>query len=55
MIGIFGQLIKAGLDLGDITQAFMYESGFMSIEGKKRDGKEFSITLSIKEEEKNGN
>ena len=33
----------------------MYESGFMTIEGKTEEGKNFKITMSIKEEENDGN
>jgi hypothetical protein len=55
MIEIFGMLIKAGMKLGEINQAMMYDHGFMTIEGETNDGKKFSINMHIKEEEKDGN
>ena len=56
MMDVFGRLIKAALELGEINQALMYESGFMTIEGKTNAGKKFSVTLHInEEEEKDGN
>lgn len=58
MIGIFAMLIKASMELGEINQALMYESGFMSIEGRAKDGRKFTLSLTkeaAKEEETNGN
>ena len=50
-IRIFGLLIKAGMELGEIDQVLMYDSGFMSLEGKTNAGNKFTITLHTKEEE----
>jgi hypothetical protein len=55
MIEIFGILVKAGMKLGEINQAMMYENGFMSIDGKTVDGEKFAITMHFEEEEKDGN
>ena len=51
-IDVFERLIYIGKGAGTITSAMMYDSGFMTVEGKTDDGKAFSITLHIKEEEK---
>lgn len=52
MIGIYRQLVNTACLLGVVKQAHLYESGFVAIEGKTYEGKDFSLTLSIKEEEK---
>lgn len=37
----------------EVTSAFMYDHGFMTVDGKFHDGKTFSLTMKInKEEEK---
>lgn len=51
----FSKLMAVGLECGTVTAAKMYDHGFMTIDGKTNDGKKFSITLSIKEEETDGN
>lgn len=53
MIGIFQKLVEVGTTTGTVTSAHMYENNFISIEGVDHDGKEFSLSLHIKEEEKN--
>ena len=50
----FRKLCHVAESIGTVTQAMMYESGFMNIEGKTEDGKHFHITMSIKEEETDG-
>ena len=52
MVNIFSNLIHIGKCVGAVTSANMYNEEFMTIEGKTEDGKKFSITLVIKEEEK---
>ena len=52
MVNVFSNLIHIGKCVGAITSANMYNDEFVTIEGKTEDGKKFSITLSIKEEEK---
>jgi hypothetical protein len=51
MSDILCKLIKVGNDVGKVTSAMMYDSGFMTVEGVKISGKKFSITFSVKEEE----
>ena len=41
--------------VGTVVTAMMYADGFMTIEGKTNDCKKFSITMSIKDEETDGN
>ena len=50
----FRKLCHVAESIGTVTQAMMYESGFITIEGKTNDGKNYSITMSFKEEEKDG-
>ena len=54
MLKSFVALISIAVDAGTVTQAMMYESGFVTIEGKTHDGKNFSITMNVKEEETDG-
>lgn len=51
----FKKLCALADNIGTVTQAMMYESGFMTIEGELHDGTKFNLTLSIKEEETDGN
>jgi hypothetical protein len=37
--------------IGEVTDAHLYNSNFISIEGKTSDGNKFGITLGVKEEE----
>ena len=53
MSGIYRQLLSIACVLGNVHQAFLYKSGFVSIEGTTYEGKEFTLTLNIKEEEIN--
>ena len=53
MSDILCRLIGLGNEFGTVVTAMMYDSGFMTVDGKTKDGKKFSITLSIKEEEEN--
>ena len=55
MSDILCRLIGLGNEVGTVVTALMYDSGFMTVEGTTNDGKKFSITLSIKEEETDGN
>ena len=52
MLGIYRQLLSIACVLGKVEQAFMYKSGFISIEGTTHEGKGFALTLTLKEEEK---
>lgn len=53
MSEILRNLVMVGDYIGIVVSAMMYESGFMTVDGKTKDGKKFTITLSIKEEEEN--
>ncbi len=55
MFEVFKKLTRVAEEVGTVNSAMMYESGFITVDGKTKDGKKFSLTLSIKEEEKNGN
>ena len=50
MSDILVRLIGLGNEVGTVTSANMYNSGFMTVEGVKADGHKFSITFSVKEE-----
>ena len=41
--------------IGVVDQMLCYDRGFSTVEGKTRDGKKFSVTLRIEEEDKDGN
>ena len=54
MIDIFGMLCSLAKEIGgNVTSANFYESGFMTVNGRTYDGKSFTLSLVIKEEEKN--
>ena len=52
---ILKYLLEFADRIGVVNQMLGYDNGFMSVEGKTRDGKKFSISLHIEEEEKDGN
>ena len=52
---ILHQLIDIGIQMGTVDCVHMYDIDFLSVEGRTGDGKKFSLTLHIKEEEKDGN
>jgi hypothetical protein len=52
MSGIFQKLMDIGITLGTVTAAHMYDNDFITIEGVAHEGKKFSLTLHIMEEEK---
>lgn len=51
MIGIFKKMIAVATDVGSILKLNMYED-FARVEGKTSDGKVFTLSLVVKEEEK---
>ena len=55
MMKLFVGLLAISNNVGIVTEEMMYESGFITIDGKTEDGKHFHITMSCKEEEKDGN
>lgn len=54
MSGIFQKLMDIGLKLGTVTAAHMYDDDYMNIEGVSHEGKQFSLSLHIKEEKNDG-
>lgn len=55
MSDVLCRLIGLGNEIGTVTSAMMYDNGFMTVDGKTNEGKSFSITLNVKEEETDGN
>ena len=53
MSEIFEALLHLAGGVGKVSNAMMYENGFMTVEGKTAEGKKYSLTLSIKEENEN--
>lgn len=49
---ILKNLLEFADRMGLVDQMLCYDRGFSTVEGKTRDGKKFSITLKIEEEEK---
>ena len=49
---ILHQLIDIGITMGTVDCVHMYDTDFLAVEGRTDGGKKFSITLHIKEEEK---
>ena len=54
MIGIFAKLCALGGEVGTVTSAMMYDSGFMTITGETKEGKHFTITINVEEEKNDG-
>ena len=46
------EMIRLAEQFGKVTDAHLYHNDFINIEGKTKDGKDFNLSLSIKEEEK---
>lgn len=53
MCEIFEALLHLAGGVGAVSNAMMYDHGFMTVDGKTAEGKKFSVTLSIKEESEN--
>ena len=53
MSEIFEALLHLAGGVGKVSSAMMYDHGFMTVEGKTAEGKKYSLTLSIKEENEN--
>lgn len=51
MSEIFQKLMNIGLKIGNVTTAHLYDNDFITIEGVTTEGKKFSITLHVMEEE----
>ena len=55
MSNILHQLIFIGENVGTVDCVHYYSKDFITLEGTTNDGKKYTITLNIKEEEKDGN
>ena len=55
MTDVLHQLIDIGNCMGSVECVHMYDTDFLSVEGKTNEGKKFSLTVHVKEEEKDGN
>ena len=53
MSEVLCRLIGLGNEIGTVTSAMMYDYGFITIDGATKEGKKFSITMSVKEDEEN--
>lgn len=53
MSEVFQKLLNIGLKLGTVTNAHLYDNDFITIDGVTMEGKKFSLSLHITEEEKN--
>ena len=49
---IFVEMIRLAEQIGDVAVANMYDAELLAVEGKTKDRKKFSLSLHIKEEEK---
>lgn len=53
MVEIFEALIHLAGGVGTVTSANMFDSDYMTADGVTADGKKFTITLNIREENEN--
>ena len=50
---MFVEMIRLAEQFGEAVTAHMYENDYLTIEGRTKDGKDFSLNLMIKEDNKN--
>jgi hypothetical protein len=53
MSNIFQKMLEISVKIGNITNAHLYDNDFINIEGESYEGKKFSLTLHIKEDNEN--
>ena len=46
------EMIRLAEQFGKVEQAHQYPDGYSHVNGKTKDGKQFTLSLSFKEEEK---
>lgn len=46
------EMIRLAEQFGKVTEVHLYKSGYFNIEGETKAGKEFSLSLNVKEEKK---
>lgn len=44
------EMIRLAEQFGKVEQGQLYKSGYINIEGKTKDGKEFYLALNVKED-----
>ena len=52
---IFVEMVRLTEQIGSVVVAHMYDNGFLTVDGKTKDGKKVNLSLIVKEEEKDGN
>ena len=55
MSEVLCRLIGLGNDIGTVTSAMMYDSGYLAVDGVTNDGKKFNLNLTVREETEDGN
>ena len=50
MTEIFEAMIHLAGGIVNVSKAMMYNDGFMTVEGETKDGKKYSVTLNIEED-----
>ena len=53
MTYVLHHLIDVGNEMGNVESVHMYDTDFLSVEGKTNEGNSFSLTIHIKEEKEN--
>ena len=49
---IFVEVIRLGEQIGMVSDSHMYAGDYFTVEGKTRDGKKFTLSLTMREENK---
>ena len=49
---MFVEMIRLAEQFGKIEDAHMYHNNYLSIDGKTKDGKDFNLNMSVREEKK---
>lgn len=49
------EMIRLGEQFGNVECAMMYPNDFLTVEGETKDGRKFTLSLTMKEVQKNGN
>ena len=52
---IFVEMVRLAEQIGEIEDAHMFPTDYLTVCGKTKDGKKFNLTVSIMEEKKDGN
>lgn len=49
---MFVEMIRLAEQFGKVVDAHIFSADYLSVNGETRDGKEFNLSLSLKEEKK---